>query len=98
MINGIPSFLLHERICIIFERQVNGCCYPNRRTIDLGPCWRAYGRLSSRAGSPPYVAGRRPTVMIPQKLTVEQRLLARVFELKRWFATILSCSLANQNQ
>jgi len=44
------------------------------------------------------VAGRRPTVMLSPELTAEQRRAARVFELERWFPTILSCSIDKQNQ
>lgn len=45
------------------------------------------------------VAGRRPTVMLPPpELTAEQRRAARVFELERWFPTILSCSIDKHNQ
>ena len=36
-------------------------------------------------------AGRRPTVMLAPDLTTEQRRAVRVFELERWFPTILSC-------
>jgi transposase len=35
-------------------------------------------------------AGRRPTVMLAPELTTEQRRAVRVFELERWFPTILS--------
>ena len=37
-------------------------------------------------------AGRRPTVMLPPELTSEQCRAVRVFELERWFPTILSSS------
>lgn len=36
-------------------------------------------------------AGRRPTVMLAPELTAEQRRAVKVFELERWFPTILSC-------
>jgi hypothetical protein len=36
-------------------------------------------------------AGRRPTVMLAPELTKEQRLAVKVFELERWYPTILSC-------
>jgi transposase len=39
-------------------------------------------------------AGRRPTVMLAPELTTEQRRAVRVFELERWFPTILSCMTA----
>lgn len=35
-------------------------------------------------------AGRRPTVMLAPELTTEQRRAVRIFELDRWFPTILS--------
>lgn len=35
-------------------------------------------------------AGRRPTVMLAPELTAEQRRAVKVFELERWFPTILS--------
>ena len=35
--------------------------------------------------------GRRPTVMLAPELTTEQRRAVRVFELARWFPTLLSC-------
>lgn len=35
--------------------------------------------------------GRRPTVMLAPELTVEQRRAVKVFELERWFPTLLSC-------
>lgn len=36
-------------------------------------------------------SGRRPTVMLAPELTSEQRRAVRVFELDRWFPTLLSC-------
>ena len=39
-------------------------------------------------------AGRRPTVMLAPELTVEQRRAVRVFDLERWFPTLLSCMTA----
>ena len=39
-------------------------------------------------------AGRRPTVMLAPELTSEQRRAVRIFELDRWFPTILSCITA----
>ncbi len=36
-------------------------------------------------------AGRRPAVMLAPELTAEQRRAVKVFELERWFPTILSC-------
>jgi hypothetical protein len=39
-------------------------------------------------------AGRRPTVMLAPELTAEQRRAVKVFELERWFPTILSCMRA----
>jgi hypothetical protein len=36
-------------------------------------------------------AGRRPTVMVAPELTTEQRRAVKVFDLERWFPTILSC-------
>jgi len=36
-------------------------------------------------------AGRRPTVMLAPELTTEQRRAVRVFDLERWFPTLLSC-------
>jgi len=35
--------------------------------------------------------GRRPTVMLAPDLTSEQRRAVRVFDLERWFPSILSC-------
>jgi hypothetical protein len=35
--------------------------------------------------------GRRPTVMLAPELTTEQRRAVRIFQLERWFPTILSC-------
>ncbi len=43
-------------------------------------------------------AGRRPTVMLPPELTTEQLRAVRVFEIERWFPTILSCSNKIQNR
>jgi transposase len=37
-------------------------------------------------------AGRRPTVMLAPELTREQRRAVKVFELERWYPTILSCT------
>lgn len=39
-------------------------------------------------------AGRRPTVMLAPELTAEQRRAVKVFELERWFPTLLSCMTA----
>ena len=39
-------------------------------------------------------AGRRPTVMLAPELTTEQRRAVKVFELEKWFPTILSCITA----
>ena len=36
-------------------------------------------------------AGRRPTVMLAPELSVEQRRAVKLFELERWFPTLLSC-------
>jgi hypothetical protein len=38
--------------------------------------------------------GRRPTVMLAPELTTEQRRAVKVFELERWFPTLLSCMKA----
>jgi hypothetical protein len=35
--------------------------------------------------------GRRPTVMLAPELTADQRRAVKVFELERWFPTLLSC-------
>lgn len=35
--------------------------------------------------------GRRPTVMLPPELTLEQRRAVKVFELERWFPALSSC-------
>lgn len=35
--------------------------------------------------------GRRPTVMLAPELTAEQRRAVKVFQLDRWFPTLLSC-------
>jgi len=44
-------------------------------------------------------AGRRPTVMLAPELTTEQRRAVRVFELGRWFPSILlSCMMARPVQ
>jgi transposase len=40
------------------------------------------------------VTGRRPTVMLAPELTVGQRRAVRVFQLDRWFPSILSCMTA----
>jgi len=42
--------------------------------------------------------GRRPTVMLAPDLTTEQRGAVRVFNLERWFPTILSCMPARPVQ
>ena len=39
-------------------------------------------------------AGRRPTIMLAPELTSEQRRAVKVFELERWFPSILSCMTA----
>jgi len=36
-------------------------------------------------------AGRRPTAMLAPELTADQRRAAKVFQLERWFPTLLSC-------
>ena len=36
-------------------------------------------------------SGRRPTVMLAPELTAEQRRAVKVFELDRWFPSVLSC-------
>jgi len=36
--------------------------------------------------------GRRPTVMLAPELSAEQRRAVKVFELDRWFPSILSCN------
>jgi transposase len=38
--------------------------------------------------------GRRPTAMLAPELTAEQRRAVKVFELERWFPTLLSCMTA----
>ena len=38
--------------------------------------------------------GRRPTVMLAPELTAEQRRAVRIFELERWFPTLLSSMTA----
>lgn len=35
--------------------------------------------------------GRRPTVMLAPELTADQRRAVKVFELERWFPTLVSC-------
>jgi hypothetical protein len=42
--------------------------------------------------------GRRPTVMLAPELTAEQRRAVKVFELERWFPTLLSCMRARPVQ
>jgi hypothetical protein len=42
--------------------------------------------------------GRRPTVMLAPELTVEQRRAVKVFQLERWFPTLLSCMTARPLQ
>ena len=37
-------------------------------------------------------AGRRPTVMLAPELTSEQRKAVKLFELERWFPSVLSCT------
>jgi transposase len=39
-------------------------------------------------------AGRRPTVMLAPELTSEQRRAVKVFDLGRWFPTIITCMSA----
>jgi transposase len=39
-------------------------------------------------------AGRRPTVMLAPELSVEQRRAVKIFELDRWFPSLLSCMTA----
>jgi len=39
-------------------------------------------------------AGRRPTAMLAPELTAEQRRAVKVFQLERWFPTLLSCMTA----
>jgi transposase len=43
-------------------------------------------------------SGRRPTVMLAPELTTEQRRAVRIFELDRWFPTLLSCMKARPVQ
>jgi transposase len=38
--------------------------------------------------------GRRPTVMLPPELTLDQRRAVKVFDLDRWFPALSSCMLA----
>ena len=38
--------------------------------------------------------GRRPTAMLAPELTAEQRRAVKVFQLDRWFPTLLSCMTA----
>lgn len=42
--------------------------------------------------------GRRPTVMLAPELTAEQRRAVKVFQLERWFPTLLSCMRARPVQ
>ena len=42
--------------------------------------------------------GRRPTVMLAPELTADQRRAVKVFELDRWFPTLLSCMSARPPQ
>jgi hypothetical protein len=42
--------------------------------------------------------GRRPTVMLAPELTAEQRRAVKVFDLERWFPTLLSCMTARPLQ
>jgi len=42
--------------------------------------------------------GRRPTVMLAPEPTAEQRRAVKVFELERWFPTLLSCITARSLQ
>jgi hypothetical protein len=42
--------------------------------------------------------GRRPTVMLAPELTAEQRRAAKIFELERWFPSLLSCMTARPIQ
>ncbi len=42
--------------------------------------------------------GRRPTVMLAPELAAEQRRAVKVFELERWFPTLLSCMRARPVQ
>jgi len=42
--------------------------------------------------------GRRPTVMLAPELTVEQRRAVKVFQLERWFPTLLTCMTARPLQ
>jgi len=43
-------------------------------------------------------AGRRPTVMLAPELTAEQRRAVKVFDLERWFPSLLSCMTARPVQ
>jgi hypothetical protein len=43
-------------------------------------------------------SGRRPTVMLPPELNVDQRRAVRVFELDRWMPSLLSCMRTRPRQ
>ncbi len=43
-------------------------------------------------------SGRRPTVMLAPELTADQRRAVKIFELVRWFPTLLSCMMARPLQ
>ncbi len=43
-------------------------------------------------------AGRRPTVMLAPELTADQRRAVTIFDLDRWFPTLLSCMTARPLQ
>ncbi len=43
-------------------------------------------------------AGRRPTVMLAPELTADQRRAVTIFDLDRWFPTLLSCMTARPIQ
>ena len=69
--------------------------------IALGTDASARGMMSMLAGINATLVrtttggmGRRPTVMLPPELTVEQRRAVKLFELERWMPSLSSCMAA----
>lgn len=73
--------------------------------IALGSELSARGMLDELAGISATLVrtatgnmGRRPTVMLAPELTKEQRKAVKVFELERWFPSVLSCISGTQQK
>jgi hypothetical protein len=66
--------------------------------LELGSPASAKGLMAMLAGISATLVrtttggmGRRPTVMLPPELTLDQRRAVKTFELERWFPSLLSC-------